>query len=187
MGVDRLYRIVDITDQTVRCRHGIAASAARGMSPMCGKEGGRATSRRHGRGQSIVEMALITPIFILICVGILDFGRAFYSYERIQNAAREGAAWLASTRSTAGVPNRVASEGVTCANGSVQVDTGARAPRIVNGEAIVDVTCAFDLITPFMGAALGQAEPCRVWMGIRLCQPNQRIILKGHAQMPVIG
>jgi len=36
-------------------------------------------------------LALILPVFILVLVGILDFGRAFYAYNAISNAAREGA------------------------------------------------------------------------------------------------
>lgn len=48
--------------------------------------------RRHGsRGQSLVEFALILPIFVLILVGILDFGRAVYAFNTLNNAAREGA------------------------------------------------------------------------------------------------
>lgn len=46
---------------------------------------------RHGRtrGQTLVEFALILPIFILILVGIFDFGRAIYGYNTINNAAHE--------------------------------------------------------------------------------------------------
>jgi len=43
------------------------------------------------KGQSMVELALILPIIILILFGILEFGRIFYSYIVITNAAREGA------------------------------------------------------------------------------------------------
>ncbi len=42
------------------------------------------------RGQSLVEFALILPIFVLIVVGIFDLGRAFFAYIAIANAAREG-------------------------------------------------------------------------------------------------
>lgn len=41
------------------------------------------------RGQTLVEFALILPIFILVLVGIFDFGRAVYGYNTISNAARE--------------------------------------------------------------------------------------------------
>ena len=48
--------------------------------------------RRRGadeRGQALVEFALILPIFVLLLVGIFDFGRAIYAYNTISNAARE--------------------------------------------------------------------------------------------------
>jgi Flp pilus assembly protein TadG len=43
------------------------------------------------RGQSLVEFALIIPIFLLLAVMIFDLGRAVYYYSAIHNAAREGA------------------------------------------------------------------------------------------------
>jgi hypothetical protein len=42
-------------------------------------------------GQSLVEFALILPLFVLIIVGVFDIGRAFFAYIAISNAAREGA------------------------------------------------------------------------------------------------
>ena len=47
--------------------------------------------RRRGRGQSLVEFALILPIFLLFIFGILDLGRAVYAYHTLNNAAREAA------------------------------------------------------------------------------------------------
>ena len=41
-------------------------------------------------GQSLVEFALILPIFMLVLFGIIDLGRGVYAYNTIQNAAREG-------------------------------------------------------------------------------------------------
>lgn len=43
------------------------------------------------RGQTLVEFALILPVFLLLAVVIFDFGRAVYYYSAIHNAAREGA------------------------------------------------------------------------------------------------
>ena len=47
--------------------------------------------RDRGRGQSLVEFALILPIFLLFVFGVLDLGRAVYAYHTISNAAREAA------------------------------------------------------------------------------------------------
>jgi Flp pilus assembly protein TadG len=41
------------------------------------------------RGQSLIEFALMLPIFILLMMGIFDLGRAVYAYSTISNAARE--------------------------------------------------------------------------------------------------
>jgi len=43
------------------------------------------------RGQTLVEFALVLPVFILLVVMIFDFGRGVYYYSALHNAAREGA------------------------------------------------------------------------------------------------
>ena len=50
----------------------------------------KGTIRRAGRGQSVVEMALVLFILAFLLVGIVDIGRAFHHYIVITNAAREG-------------------------------------------------------------------------------------------------
>src|SRR5690348_2791560 len=47
--------------------------------------------RRGSRGQTLVEFALILPIFILLLLGILDLGRAVFNSSTMNNAAREAA------------------------------------------------------------------------------------------------
>ena len=50
--------------------------------------------RRHeraSRGQTLVEFALVLPVFLLVFMGIVDFGRAIYTYNTLSNSAREGA------------------------------------------------------------------------------------------------
>ncbi len=46
---------------------------------------------RTGRGQALVEFALVLPIFLLLLVAIFDLGRAVFAYNTLTNAAREGA------------------------------------------------------------------------------------------------
>ena len=43
------------------------------------------------RGQSLVEMALISPFLIMILLMVIDCGRAAYDYSTLAAAAREGA------------------------------------------------------------------------------------------------
>jgi hypothetical protein len=46
---------------------------------------------RARRGQTLVEFALILPVFLLILMGILDLGRAVYYSSTLSNVARETA------------------------------------------------------------------------------------------------
>jgi Flp pilus assembly protein TadG len=45
--------------------------------------------KKDERGQSMVETALLLPIFLLILVGIIDFGKVTYSYAHLHMAAQE--------------------------------------------------------------------------------------------------
>jgi len=46
---------------------------------------------RAERGQTLVEFALILPIFILLLVSIFDLGRVVWANDTLSNAAREAA------------------------------------------------------------------------------------------------
>ena len=45
--------------------------------------------RRHS-GQSMVEFAVLAPVFFLLLLGTIDLGRGIYIYNSISDAAREG-------------------------------------------------------------------------------------------------
>ena len=49
------------------------------------------------RGQSIVEFALVMPIYVLILMGIIEFGRVWMTMNVLSSAAREGARIAAVT------------------------------------------------------------------------------------------
>jgi Flp pilus assembly protein TadG len=56
-------------------------------------------SRQDGRrGASLVEFTLVIFLLLLLVVGVADFARAFYTYNVLTNASREGAR-MASRRS----------------------------------------------------------------------------------------
>lgn len=42
-------------------------------------------------GQALVEFALVLPLFMLILMGIIDFGWFFYNYIGVENSARNAA------------------------------------------------------------------------------------------------
>jgi len=56
----------------------------------------RTNRQRRFRGQGMVEFALAFPIFLLIIMGIIEFGRLFVIYTSVYAAAREGARYGAA-------------------------------------------------------------------------------------------
>lgn len=73
------------------------------------------SSRNSQRGASIVEVALMTPFLLLLLIGVIDFGRAFYDSIELENAARAGAQYGAiNPTDTAGM--------VTAAKNDANID-----------------------------------------------------------------
>jgi Flp pilus assembly protein TadG len=49
--------------------------------------------REGQKGQSLVEMALVSMIFFFLLFGILEFGRALWTYNTIVQSTRQAARW----------------------------------------------------------------------------------------------
>jgi len=47
--------------------------------------------RRSERGGAMIELAVVMPVLILMCVGVMDYGRVFFTSIAVSNAARAGA------------------------------------------------------------------------------------------------
>ena len=67
------------------------------------------TSQRGSHGQSLVEFALVLPIFLLLLFGLIDMGRYVYLNSTLSQAAREAARvaaveafWIGSTDASCG-------------------------------------------------------------------------------------
>jgi Flp pilus assembly protein TadG len=59
----------------------------------------RIASQRKERGSSLVEQSFIIVFLLTLMLGIIDCGRALYTYHFVSNVAREATRW-ASVRST---------------------------------------------------------------------------------------
>ena len=46
--------------------------------------------RRH-EGAALIEAAFTLPLMLFVCIGILEFGRAYQAWQVVTNASREGA------------------------------------------------------------------------------------------------
>jgi Flp pilus assembly protein TadG len=49
--------------------------------------------QKHECGQSLIEFAVGTTILILLLAGVVDLGRAFFTYIALRDAAQEGAVY----------------------------------------------------------------------------------------------
>lgn len=108
------------------------------------------------RGQTLVEMALVLPVFLLFVMGIFDLGRAVLLGNTVAEAARQGARYAvvnpadctgiktAVTNALAGVA-QVAPSAVTI-NEASGIDTG--------DPVTVSVTTTFTPITPLIAQAM---------------------------------
>ncbi len=46
---------------------------------------------RDDRAAAMIEFAIVAPLLFLLVFGIIDFGRVFFLYNNLTNAARDGA------------------------------------------------------------------------------------------------
>lgn len=58
-------------------------------------------------GQALVEFTMILPLFVLLFMSMVEFGRAFHTWLLITNAAREGARIAAVQSDLSMVQNRI--------------------------------------------------------------------------------
>jgi Flp pilus assembly protein TadG len=124
------------------------------VSPENGTKTSRRRRRRLGqRGQNLVEFALVAPIFLVILMGIIDFGWAFKTYISLTNCAREGARVGVVGANTATITTRATDPGRGCVSGStatVTYDPDNKAGSNVK----VEVDYTYNFITP-VGSLLG--------------------------------
>jgi Flp pilus assembly protein TadG len=108
--------------------------------------GGHPVRHPRDRGQSLVEFALVIPVFLLILFAILDFGFLLFSRITLVNATREGAhAAVTQVDNGPGIPAIVSSAIQANAGGLVWNNVSV-ATTCVDGTPTNGVTCNF--VTP---------------------------------------
>ena len=127
----------------------------------------RIQAKRTKRGQGLVELALVLPLLTLLLLLAVDFGRVFFGWVGLQNAARIGSSYAAMYPEAWGTPGDAAKKAQYAA--SIQADAAGincnlenplPAPTYPNGtaigeDAVVAFKCNFDLITPFLAQIMG--------------------------------
>jgi Flp pilus assembly protein TadG len=108
----------------------------------------------------MVEMALILPILLLVILGLIEFGRAFFYYTMVSNAAREGARYgIVHPKDLDGIRDAAESRLLLIPTDTVTIDIsyqfceGGCAPdgsniEEGNTQVVVDVSTDFSMMTP---------------------------------------
>jgi len=124
--------------------------------------------RRESRGQTLVEFALILPIFVLVLVGIFDGGRLVFAYHTVNNAAREGGREATVNQTLADIQTRTAQHAVAldinpadvtvqylAADAQGPCPGALGSPKMYGCLAVVRVTYEYSAATPVIGALIG--------------------------------
>jgi Flp pilus assembly protein TadG len=99
------------------------------------------------RGQSMVEFALIVPLFLLLMFAIVDFGMGFYSWITVTNAAREGARIGAVGADSATITQKVKDTAGSLNNSNLTISV-SNAQGSSGGTVGVTANYQYQLITP---------------------------------------
>ena len=79
-------------------------------------------STTHRRGSAAVEMAIVLPLFFMVVMGIVEFGRAMMVGQLVTNAARHGARESAVDGATNGTITTAVKDFVATTVGVAQAD-----------------------------------------------------------------
>ena len=150
--------------------------------------------RRRRAGQTLVEFALVFPIFILLLLGVFDIGRAVFAYNEVTNAAREAVRMAIVNQAPTEIQNRIASQTSgtsvsgscvfyiestssfpTCAKGTQS--PSAPCPVLKVGCIVhVEVWTDYTAITPIIGNFLGPMTlTANSEAGVEFVCPNPEI------------
>lgn len=100
------------------------------------KKGRMMHARYKARGVAAVEFAFVIIFLLIIVAGIIEFGRAFWYYNALDKATRDGARYMST------VPKeQIASTGVPAAQDLVVAEANAAALLPAITAANVTVTC----------------------------------------------
>jgi len=114
---------------------------------------------RRERGQSFVELAMALVILLLLVGGVVDLGRAFFSFMALRDSVQEGALYGSINptltqeiknhvlNSSNMVPDMIGSDDITV----TVIGTACTG----NGIQVTATYSDFPITMPFMGAVLG--------------------------------
>jgi Flp pilus assembly protein TadG len=112
------------------------------------------------RGQSLMELALSMTFILILLAGVVDLGRAFFTYITLRDAVQEGAAFGAYQPEDENAiiqrAMQTSNSPVNLSAGAVQFDVDVSA-ACAGGEVTVTATYYdFPVTMPFLGTLIGR-------------------------------
>jgi len=124
---------------------------------------GTAKPGRSARGQGLVEFSLIVPVFLLLLLGVLEFGFMFNHHLTLQYATREGARAGAAMADGSVKDSNCGSTTLTAANVDPLIVAAVERVLMSPG-SMVDVS-RVSQVRIFKSTASGtEAGPVNVWL-----------------------
>jgi Flp pilus assembly protein TadG len=115
----------------------------------------RVIAVRLRRGGAAVELAVLSPILLLLFVIVLDFGRVFYYSQVIQNSARAGAIYASDPAGAAISPYANVTAAAVADAGNLSpaptVSSSSGTDAAGNGYVRVTVSWTFNMISALPG------------------------------------
>jgi Flp pilus assembly protein TadG len=113
------------------------------------------TDEKRERGQGLVEFSITIVFMMILLVGVMDLGRAFFTYLSIMDAAQEGAAYASiAPGDLAGIRDRVraASSGTVTFAAIEDSDIQVSSHASCAGHGItITIQNDFTFVAPFVG------------------------------------
>jgi Flp pilus assembly protein TadG len=101
------------------------------------------SQKRRRQGQATVEFALILPVLLLILAGAIEFGRVFWSYGLLLQAAQEGARQGAVLGSATSDTTIATAAQQTAAKGGLTISSS---------NVVISATCSYTSTTSIAAA-----------------------------------
>lgn len=116
--------------------------------------------RESERGQALVEFTMVLPILLILLFALVDFGRAFYTWLLVTNAAREGARIAAVQSDMNTVEYRIYDSFCNnypsnCSLDPSKLNWTNKASANIQGSrgtpVVIDLAYSFEFVTPLGG------------------------------------
>ncbi len=118
---------------------------------------------RSEKAQSLVELAMVTPILFAILIGVVEMGRMAYAAVEVSNAANTGALYGSQNLFTAVDTNGMKNAAINDA-----ADVGAWTGNPITATATQSCTCTDGTVITCANAGSKCTSPARIQMNVQV-------------------